>query len=82
MERTTKLFNFDQFFHRLFRITSVMCWHLGGIASRFGNSLSQMESKEDVNSLITSIFLEGSNSTLYVQNAFQLFIPILQMGAA
>lgn len=66
----------------LVQITSVMCWHLSGISARFGNSLSQMENKDEVNSLITSIFLEGSNSTSYVQNAFQLFIPILQMGAA
>lgn len=33
------------------------------------------------NTLITNIFLESSKSTSYIQNAFQLFIPILQIGA-
>ena len=37
---------------------------------------------EDVNELITSIFMEGTNSTSYIKNAFQLFVPILQLGAA
>uniref|UniRef100_A0A182W3D4 Protein FAM114A2 n=1 Tax=Anopheles minimus TaxID=112268 RepID=A0A182W3D4_9DIPT len=69
----------------LVQLTTVFCWHLSGVATRFCSELTKMkdESGDDNDSaLITNIFLEGSNSTSYVQNAFQLFIPILQLGAA
>lgn len=71
----------------LVQLTGVLCWHLGGIAARFGSTLSDetlfvIADDEDVNGLITSIFLEGTNSTSYIQNAFQLFLPVLQLGAA
>ncbi|XP_050068934.1 protein FAM114A2 [Anopheles maculipalpis] len=69
----------------LVQLTSVFCWHLSGVATRFCSELTKMkdESGDDSDSaLITNIFLEGSNSTSYVQNAFHLFIPILQLGAA
>lgn len=75
----------------LVQLTTVFCWHLSGVAARFSAELSNLTSDEQAqptsaedndNSLITNIFLEGSNSTSYIQNAFQLFIPILQIGAA
>lgn len=75
----------------LVQLTTVFCWHLSGVAARFSAELSNLTSEEQAqptsaedndNSLITNIFLEGSNSTSYIQNAFQLFIPILQIGAA
>ncbi|XP_055679213.1 protein FAM114A2 [Lutzomyia longipalpis] len=73
----------------LVQLTVIFCWHLNGIAGKFGTLLSgpgvrvdSAEEADDPNALITSIFLEGSNSTSYIQNAFQLFIPILQLGAA
>ncbi|XP_052899937.1 protein FAM114A2 [Anopheles moucheti] len=69
----------------LVQLTTVFCWHLSGVATRFCSELTKMkdESGDDNDSaLITNIFLEGSNSTSYVQNAFHLFIPILQLGAA
>uniref|UniRef100_A0A182JTZ0 Protein FAM114A2 n=1 Tax=Anopheles christyi TaxID=43041 RepID=A0A182JTZ0_9DIPT len=67
------------------QLTTVFCWHLSGVATRFCSELTKMkdESGDDSDSaLITNIFLEGSNSTSYVQNAFHLFVPILQLGAA
>uniref|UniRef100_A0A182MNW1 Protein FAM114A2 n=1 Tax=Anopheles culicifacies TaxID=139723 RepID=A0A182MNW1_9DIPT len=69
----------------LVQLTTVFCWHLSGVATRFCSELTKMkdESGDDNDSaLITNIFLEGSNSTSYIQNAFQLLIPILQLGAA
>ncbi|XP_053692726.1 protein FAM114A2 [Sabethes cyaneus] len=75
----------------LVQLTTVFCWHLSGVAARFSAELSKINDddrirrsvgEESDNALITNIFLEGSNSTSYVQNAFQLFIPILQIGAA
>ncbi|XP_065073491.1 protein FAM114A2 [Ochlerotatus camptorhynchus] len=75
----------------LVQLTTVFCWHLSGVAARFSGELSKLKGDNQMrrstgedsdNALITNIFLEGSNSTSYVQNAFQLFIPILQIGAA
>lgn len=65
-----------------FRLTSILCWHLSGIATRFSNKISELASTNETSAMITSIFMEGSNSTSYVKKTFQLFIPILQMGAA
>ncbi|XP_058130679.1 protein FAM114A2 [Anopheles ziemanni] len=67
------------------QLTTVFCWHLSGVATRFCSELTKVKDEcadESDNGLVTNIFLEGSNSTSYIQNAFQLFIPILQMGAA
>ncbi|XP_058055522.1 protein FAM114A2 [Anopheles bellator] len=71
----------------LVQLTTVFCWHLSGVATRFGTELTRLNQEDsgsgDTDStLVTNIFLEGSNSTSYIQNAFQLFIPILQLGAA
>ncbi|XP_055605361.1 protein FAM114A2 [Uranotaenia lowii] len=75
----------------LVQLTTVFCWHLSGVAARFSGQLSKSNQndhnrrsggEDSDNALITNIFLEGSNSISYVQNAFQLFIPILQIGAA
>uniref|UniRef100_A0A1Q3FDZ1 Protein FAM114A2 n=1 Tax=Culex tarsalis TaxID=7177 RepID=A0A1Q3FDZ1_CULTA len=76
----------------LVQLTGVFCWHLSGLAARFSAELSKLKQDGDSrrgppgedcdNALITNIFLEGANSISYVQNAFQLFIPILQIGAA
>ncbi|XP_050088643.1 protein FAM114A2 [Anopheles aquasalis] len=72
----------------LVQLTTVFCWHLSGVAARFCTELTNHNqnnspsNESDGSTLITNIFLEGSNSTLYIQNAFQLFIPILQLGAA
>lgn len=65
-----------------FRLTTILCWHLSGIATRFSNKISDQPGSDETSSLITSVFMEGSNSTLYVQKTFQLYIPILQIGAA
>lgn len=71
----------------LVQLATTLCWHLGGIAARFGSMLSDetmfvITDDEDVGGLITSIFMEGTNSTSYIQNAFKLFVTILQLGAA
>ncbi|ETN60037.1 hypothetical protein AND_008347 [Anopheles darlingi] len=74
----------------LVQLTTVFCWHLSGVAARFcteltihkQNNSSPSANESDGSTLITNVFLEGSNSTSYIQNAFQLFIPILQLGAA
>ncbi|XP_052368566.1 protein NOXP20-like, partial [Oncorhynchus keta] len=44
-------------------------------------ALLQVQRKaEELNPLVDSVLLEGSNSTTYIQNAFQLLLPVLQMS--
>lgn len=66
----------------LVQLTQAFCRHLHGVANKFGGKLNSFEKTEDTSSLITSIFVEVFNSSTYVQNAFQLLVPILQIGAA
>jgi len=66
----------------LVQITNIFSRHLKGIANKFCGKLNTFEQTEEVNASITNIFLEVYNSTSYVQSAFKLFIPILQVGAA
>lgn len=66
----------------LVQLTQAFCRHLHGVANKFGSRLNAFEKTEETSSLITSIFVEVFNSSTYVQNAFQLLVPILQIGAA
>lgn len=66
----------------LVQMTTIFCYHLHGIANKFCRKLNTLEQNEELSSLITNLFLEVCNSTSYVQSAFKLFIPILQVGAA
>lgn len=68
----------------LLQLTNAFCWHLSGIATLYSDKLTNTSTNDpeiQTNNLITNIFLEGSKSTSYIQNGFQLFIPILQVGA-
>jgi Protein of unknown function (DUF719) len=66
----------------LVELTVCICWHVSGVAARFGEALSTFHMDEDNNTYITSIFLEATNSNKYLQSAFDLVIPIIQLGAA
>ncbi|XP_055382841.1 protein FAM114A2 [Condylostylus longicornis] len=66
----------------LVQITTIFSRHLRGIANKFCGKLNTFEQTEEVKTSITNIFVEVYNSTSYVQSAFKLFIPILQVGAA
>ncbi|XP_038056360.1 protein FAM114A2-like [Patiria miniata] len=72
----------------LSKLTSVLATEVSNQASKFADCLNreaanQEEGAEtaDVNPLITNIYLEASNSTSYIQDAFQLVLPVLQMVA-
>ncbi|KAG8235588.1 hypothetical protein J437_LFUL016187 [Ladona fulva] len=70
-------------------ITAVLTSEVNKIAAAYSDFLSiklsndslSAEDKEKIESSITSIFLEASNSSTYIQDAFQLMVPILQCGA-
>lgn len=71
------------------KITSALTSQVNKIASEFSDFLSttlnddtlSTADKEKIESFITSIFLEASNSSTYIQDAFQLMVPVLQLGA-
>ncbi|XP_066245532.1 protein FAM114A2-like isoform X1 [Euwallacea similis] len=51
-------------------------------AEKFTERLSSISGDKDrINSKITNIFYEAGNSSAYIQDAFQLLIPVLQVGA-
>ncbi|XP_036372510.1 protein NOXP20 [Megalops cyprinoides] len=69
--------------HILVKLTTAMCKEVGCLAKKFSDTLLTVGSQrkaEELNPLVDSILLEGSNSTTYIQNAFQLLLPVLQIS--
>uniref|UniRef100_H2T5C9 Family with sequence similarity 114 member A1 n=1 Tax=Takifugu rubripes TaxID=31033 RepID=H2T5C9_TAKRU len=67
----------------LSRLTCAMCAEVECLAKKFCDALLLVgvsRKAEEVNPLVDSVLLEGSNSTNYIQNAFQLVLPILQFS--
>ncbi|XP_026751588.1 protein FAM114A2 [Galleria mellonella] len=67
----------------LTQMTVALTKHIGDLATLFTEKLNSIptDNKEQNNTYITNIFLEAGNSSTYIQNAFQLALPILQIGA-
>ncbi|AWP05652.1 putative protein NOXP20 isoform 2 [Scophthalmus maximus] len=69
--------------HILTRLTCAMCKEVECLAKKFSDLLPLVggQSKaEELNPLVDIVLLEGSNSTNYIQNAFQLLLPVLQIS--
>ncbi|KAM9449414.1 protein NOXP20 isoform 2-T2 [Clarias gariepinus] len=67
----------------LSRLTCAMCKEVGCLARRFTDTLvavGSLRKAEELNPLVNSVTLEGSNSTTYIHNAFQLLLPVLQIS--
>ncbi|NXX93523.1 F1142 protein, partial [Centropus bengalensis] len=67
----------------LSQMTIVLCKELSVFSKEFTTCLTTagVEEKADVlNPLITGVFLEASNSASYIQDAFQLLLPVLQIS--
>ncbi|XP_037685518.1 protein NOXP20 isoform X3 [Choloepus didactylus] len=67
----------------LIKLTTAMCNEVASLSKKFTNSLTTVGSNkkaEVLNPMINSILLEGCNSTTYIQDAFQLLLPILQVS--
>ncbi|XP_069725513.1 protein FAM114A2 isoform X2 [Phaenicophaeus curvirostris] len=67
----------------LSQMTIVLCKELSAFSKEFTTCLTTagVEEKADVlNPLITGVFLEASNSASYIQDAFQLLLPVLQIS--
>lgn len=69
--------------HILTRLTCAMCKEVDCLAKKFSDTLllvGGQRKAEELNPLVDSVLLEGSNSTNYIHNAFQLLLPILQVS--
>uniref|UniRef100_A0A2R8ZQJ9 Family with sequence similarity 114 member A2 n=1 Tax=Pan paniscus TaxID=9597 RepID=A0A2R8ZQJ9_PANPA len=67
----------------LSQMTIVLCKELSSLSKEFTTCLTTAGVKEmaDVlNPLITAVFLEASNSASYIQDAFQLLLPVLEIS--
>ncbi|XP_067154243.1 protein NOXP20 isoform X4 [Apteryx mantelli] len=67
----------------LTNLTSAMCNEVSSLSKKFSDSLTAAGSSmkaEVLNPIINSMILEGCNSTTYIQDAFQLLLPVLQIS--
>uniref|UniRef100_A0A452HID7 Uncharacterized protein n=1 Tax=Gopherus agassizii TaxID=38772 RepID=A0A452HID7_9SAUR len=64
-------------------LTSAMCNEVLSLSKKFSDSLTATGSSkkaELLNPVVNSVLLEGCNSTTYIQDAFQLLLPVLQIS--
>ncbi|XP_034628011.1 protein NOXP20 isoform X2 [Trachemys scripta elegans] len=64
-------------------LTSAMCNEVLSLSKKFSDSLTATGSNkkaELLNPMVSSVILEGCNSTTYIQDAFQLLLPVLQIS--
>ncbi|XP_072486891.1 protein FAM114A2 isoform X1 [Notamacropus eugenii] len=67
----------------LSQMTVLLCKELSSMSKEFATCLTTVGVKEKadvLNPLITGVFLEASNSASYVQDAFQLLLPVLEIS--
>ncbi|KAM9295921.1 protein NOXP20 isoform 3-T3 [Morus bassanus] len=67
----------------LTNLTSAMCNEVSSLSKKFSDALTAAGSSmkaEVLNPIINSVLLEGCNSTTYIQDAFQLLLPVLQIS--
>ncbi|XP_006895469.1 PREDICTED: protein NOXP20 [Elephantulus edwardii] len=67
----------------LIKLTTAMCNEVASLSKKFTSSLTTVGSNkkaEVLNPMINSVLLEGCNSTTYIQDAFQLLLPVLQVS--
>lgn len=67
------------------KMTLCVCREVSNLASQYAAALSTLskesEDPEAVESLITPLYLESSDSSRYVQHAFKLMCPVLQQAS-
>ncbi|XP_061763061.1 protein NOXP20 isoform X2 [Nerophis ophidion] len=67
----------------LTRLTRAMCKEVQSLAKNFSHTLlvvGGQRKAEELNPMVDAVLLEGSNSTNYIHDAFQLLLPILQVA--
>uniref|UniRef100_A0A1A8DE85 Family with sequence similarity 114, member A1 n=1 Tax=Nothobranchius kadleci TaxID=1051664 RepID=A0A1A8DE85_NOTKA len=67
----------------LTRLTCAMCAEVDCLCKSFSDALllvGAQRKAEELNPLVDGVLQEGTNSTNYIHNAFQLLLPVLQMS--
>ncbi|NWW27089.1 NXP20 protein, partial [Falcunculus frontatus] len=67
----------------LTNLTGAMCNEVSSLSKKFSDSVTAAGCNlkaEVLNPMINSVLLEGCNSTTYIQDAFQLLLPVLQIS--
>lgn len=67
----------------LSQLTIILCKEISLLSKKFTSCLAAAGSSEKgdvLNPLITGVFLEASNSASYIQDAFQLLRPVLEIS--
>uniref|UniRef100_A0A1A8M3L4 Family with sequence similarity 114, member A1 n=2 Tax=Nothobranchius pienaari TaxID=704102 RepID=A0A1A8M3L4_9TELE len=67
----------------LTRLTCAMCTEVDCLCKSFSDALllvGAQRKAEELNPLVDGVLQEGTNSTNYIHNAFQLLLPVLQMS--
>ncbi|XP_061235765.1 protein NOXP20 isoform X2 [Neopsephotus bourkii] len=67
----------------LTNLTNAMCNEVSSLSKKFSDSVTAAGNSmkaEVLNPIINSVLLEGCNSTTYIQDAFQLLLPVLQIS--
>ncbi|KAM4751187.1 protein NOXP20 isoform 2-T2 [Anableps anableps] len=67
----------------LTKLTCAMCKEVDCLTERFSGTLllvGAQRKAEELNPLVDSVLQEGTNSTNYIHNAFQLLLPVLQIS--
>ncbi|XP_015428426.1 PREDICTED: protein FAM114A2 [Dufourea novaeangliae] len=69
----------------LVQLTHILSNKIGILANTYCDSLHTLSKTKDtpdnIKTNVTTIFMEASNASSYVQDAFKLLIPIIQVGA-
>uniref|UniRef100_A0A1W7RF98 Protein NOXP20-like protein n=1 Tax=Agkistrodon contortrix contortrix TaxID=8713 RepID=A0A1W7RF98_AGKCO len=67
----------------LTNLTNTMCNEVSSLSKQFSDVLTLVASDkkaEILNPMVNSVLSEGCNSTVYIQDAFQLLLPVLQIS--
>lgn len=67
----------------LIKLTTAMCKEVATLSKKFTTCLTTVGSDkkaEVLNPMINSVYIEACNSTTYIQDAFQLLLPVLQFS--
>lgn len=69
--------------HSLEKLAKVLSTEVNIIATKFCQCLNKLDESEhpDITSVVTNIYLESSNSIMYIQDALQLLLPCLQQAS-
>ncbi|KFM78065.1 Protein FAM114A2, partial [Stegodyphus mimosarum] len=81
--------NLEQCATNLTGMTTVMCLEVDNLSSRYHSCLDSLQSNpenpvqfkaEDITFKVTNLYLEAGHSNKYIQDAYMLLVPVLQLS--